>query len=181
MKRIYLVRHSQAAGQEPEAPLTETGAQHALELAEFLQDRQVGYIVSSPFVRAMETIKPLSDRIQVEVRTDGRLQERVLSAVPLADWMEKLEATYQDDLLKYEGGESAKEAAERGLQVIGELRQRPESSLVAVTHGALLSLILRHYDGRFGFENWRRLTNPDVYELTLEGTEGTVKRIWESG
>jgi len=35
MKRIYLVRHCKAAGQEPEAPLTEEGVTQAERLADF--------------------------------------------------------------------------------------------------------------------------------------------------
>lgn len=33
---FYLVRHCQATGQEPDAPLTETGQQQAIALADWL-------------------------------------------------------------------------------------------------------------------------------------------------
>ena len=36
-----------------------------------------------------------------------------------------------------------------------------------VTHGNLLALLLRHFDGRVGFAAWEALTNPDVYRVTL--------------
>jgi broad specificity phosphatase PhoE len=32
-----------------------------------------------------------------------------------------------------------------------------------VTHGNLLTLLLRHFDGRSGFETWPALKNPDVF------------------
>ena len=50
----------------------------------------------------------LSHNLEVEI--DERLSERMLSSVSLSDWLEKLEATFYDLDLKFEGGESSKEA-----------------------------------------------------------------------
>ena len=54
-------------------------------------------------------------RIHVEV--DSRLSERVLSSRQFKDWMPKLEDTFFDIHLKYEGGESTSEAMERVCHV----------------------------------------------------------------
>jgi phosphohistidine phosphatase SixA len=51
---LYLVRHCQATGQEPDAPLTQLGQQQALVLADWLGEAQIERIVSSPFVRAYQ-------------------------------------------------------------------------------------------------------------------------------
>lgn len=80
MKQVYIVRHCKAAGQEPDAPLTETGAKQAVELAEFFSGKEVDFILSSPFERAYRTITPLADRIGLDVALDNRLAERVLSS-----------------------------------------------------------------------------------------------------
>lgn len=65
-----------------------------------------------------------------------------------------------------------REAMIRGVAVIEELIQRPEMNFVVVTHGNLLTLILKHYDDSFGFEAWSRLSNPDIYELRITGDKG---------
>jgi 2,3-bisphosphoglycerate-dependent phosphoglycerate mutase len=145
MKRLYLVRHCQALGQKPEADLTEIGKQQAVELAEYFSDKSIEYIISSPFLRAVNTIKPLSEMVNQEIECDVRLQERILCATPFENWMELLERTYLDFDLKFEGGESSNEALSRGMQVIQEMIQRPETNILAVTHGALLSLLIKHY------------------------------------
>ena len=176
-KRIYLVRHGKAAGQEPEAPLTAEGVRQARELVRFFEDRHIEFIVSSPYVRAVETIRPLAERLGLDIRTDHRLKERVLSSAPLDDWMTRLEETFRTPDLKFEGGESSREAAERGLAVIRELAERPENAMVAVSHGGLLALLIRHYDPSFGFTEWKRMTNPDVYELEI-GDGGASVRRW---
>ncbi|WP_247681691.1 histidine phosphatase family protein [Paenibacillus sp. Marseille-P2973] len=178
LKSIYLVRHCQASGQDPQAQLTDEGVHQAGQLAEFFKHKPIEYIVSSPFVRAINTIQPLSELIQVEIHRDERLQERILSATPLANWMEKLEETFYDFELKFDGGESSNEALGRGLEVIAELLDRPEKTFLIVTHGALLSLIIKQYNKDFGFEDWRRLSNPDVYRLEIQDHITEINRVW---
>ncbi|MCE5170836.1 histidine phosphatase family protein [Paenibacillus profundus] len=180
MKRIYLIRHCQAAGQEPEAPLTTEGVRQAKELRDFLAHRGIERIVASPYLRAVSTIRPLAELLQISVHTDARLQERVLCSYDMIDWLDKLKETYADIDLKYEGGESSREAMNRGLEVIDEALESTKHNIAIVTHGNLMSLLLNHFTNDFGFEEWERLTNPDVYELHIfkENDNITVSRIW---
>ena len=60
---LYLVRHCQATGQEPDAPLTELGKQQAIALADWLSEVPIGRIISSPFIRAYQSAIPLSERL----------------------------------------------------------------------------------------------------------------------
>lgn len=177
MKQIYLVRHYKAIGQDPEAALTEDGNQQAEELAEFFKNENIQYIISSPFVRTINTIKPLSMLIKQKIYIEDRLQERILSTTPLENWIDLLERTYMDYDIKFDGGESSNEAVKRGMKVIQEMIARPEGTILIVTHGALLSLIIRHYNKEFGFEDWKTLSNPDIYKLKIQGNKSTIERI----
>lgn len=59
MKNVYLVRHCQAIGQEPEASLSERGREDAEgKIVDFFMDQDIEFI-SSPWNRAIETIGPL--------------------------------------------------------------------------------------------------------------------------
>lgn len=165
MKTIYLVRHCQAAGQEPEAPLTSQGIKDSVALIDFFHDKNIDVIYSSPFLRAMETIRPFAESVGLNVNLDDRLKERVLSSLQLDNWMAKLEATYNDLDLTFEGGESSTEAMRRGVGFIEGIVQRPETNFVVVSHGALLSLIIKHYDSSFGFAEWKSMRNPDIFVL----------------
>lgn len=177
-KRIYLVRHCQATGQEPQATLTDEGLRQSYQLAEFFHNKQIDYIVSSPYQRAIDSIKPLSELTGLHIHLDRRLQERVLSAVPLQNWMKHYEETFRDIHLKFEGGESSYEAAERGMEAMREVINKPVKTALLVSHGALLSLIIRQYDRQFGFEEWKQLSNPDVYLLEIVNDRSTVRRVW---
>lgn len=172
MKTIYLVRHCKAAGQAPEDSLTEQGQVDSARLIDFFMDKDIDIIISSPFVRALETITPFAKTINKDIFIDKRLKERVLSTIDLDDWMLKLQTTFEDGELKFEGGESSNEAMKRGVLLIEELIESPELNIVVVTHGGLLSLILRHYVKEFGFNEWRNLKNPDIFKLEVD-SEGT--------
>ncbi|WP_426454978.1 histidine phosphatase family protein [Paenibacillus sp. S-38] len=178
MKHIYVVRHAQAEGQEPDAKLTQLGIRQSEKLAEFFMDKEVDYIVSSPFERACATIRPFAEQRGIGVQVDDRLAERVLSSRNLPAWREMLSKTYVDLDLCYEGGESSRTAMQRALGVVTEIRSSRYSSAVIVSHGNLISLLLKCYDHRMGFKEWELLTNPDVYRLSFsEGLPG-IQRIW---
>lgn len=174
-KTIYLIRHCEATGQAPDAELTETGKKQAQDLAEFLQTRQVIHFISSPFTRAIQSIEPAADRLNLPIEIDDRLAERVLSSEDLPDWMEKLEESFHDADLKFAGGESGKEATDRAMEVLNEM----EDKTAAVTHGNLLGLLLKQIDASYGFSEWKRLTNPDIYEVEIRGRDLSVKRVWD--
>lgn len=179
MKKIYLVRHCEAEGQAPNAPLTEKGIRQAEELATMLQGFKIERIFSSPYSRAIQSIEPFATKKQLEIEVDNRLRERVLSTEFSPDWLEKLEKTFDDLDLAYEGGESSNEAAKRILQVIDDIKNSNVGRTVIVAHGGILSVLLNHYDQAFSFEQWRRMTNPDVFLLTISEPEVGWRRLWK--
>lgn len=58
MKKIIVIRHCSATGQERDAELTTDGKKQANTLATFLLEHhpQIDHIISSPFVRAIDSI-----------------------------------------------------------------------------------------------------------------------------
>src|SRR5215216_3638865 len=139
---LYLVRHCQGAGQEPDAPLTAIGREQAEHLADVLQGRGIARIVSSSYARAGQTVEPLARRLGLSVETDERLIERVLSPEPLGDWRDRLRAAWEDHDLALPGGESSRAATRRGLAALAEILADGRQPAVVVTHGNLLALLL---------------------------------------
>ena len=53
-------------------------------------------------------------------------------------------------------------------------------TIVAATHGNLLALLLNGLDSTFGYEFWKRMTFPDVFELRFEDAVlSGVRRVWK--
>jgi 2,3-bisphosphoglycerate-dependent phosphoglycerate mutase len=177
-KIIYLVRHAAATGQAADAPLTSEGAAQAAALAEFLSGFGIGRIVSSPFVRAVKSIEPLSIRLNIEIKLDARLIEAALSTIDYSDWLDKLRETYSDFELCFEGGESSRAATVRAIAAVGDALLSDTDRAALVTHGRLLTLILKHFDSKYGFEEWQNLTTPDVFRIVIKENESQADRIW---
>jgi len=172
---IYLIRHCKAEGQEPEAALTEQGKQDAKALVQMLRDIEVDHILASPYKRAVDTIMPLAEKLNLGIQRIEGLKERVLSNQPMDDWLVKLEQTFVDKDIAFEGGESSREALSRVLQVIEVVLDNEEmNQVVLVSHGNLLSLLINHYNPAFGFQEWAKMRNPDLFILELEGNNARI-------
>ncbi|MGG2027031.1 histidine phosphatase family protein [Gottfriedia sp. S16(2024)] len=178
-KEIYIIRHCEAVGQPYEANLTKRGLHQANHLADFFSKIKIDQIISSPFLRAFQSIEPTSNEKKIDIVLDDRLSERMLSSIDLPDWLDKLEATFEDMELKFDGGESSQEATNRAISVIDEIIKSENKSTIVVTHGNLMSLILKQFNEEFGFENWKKLSNPDIYLLKFKNNEFDCERLWQ--
>lgn len=111
----------------------------------------------------------------MSITIDDRLAERILSSEDLPDWMEKLKASFTDDELKFSGGESGKEATTRAMAAFNDMKD----GTAAVTHGNLLGLLLKQFDPQYDFSAWKKLTNPDVFKVTISDENTSVVRLWK--
>lgn len=177
LKTLYLIRHCKASGQAADAALTAAGEIQAEQLAYLLADRGIERIISSPFVRARRSIEPLAARLELPIEEDERLAERVLASADMPDWLDLLRATFDDFDLSFAGGESNRVAMARGVAVIDEALAHPAATTAIVSHGNLLTLLLHHFDQRFGFAEWQALTNPDVFCVQVENGRSMIQQI----
>jgi 8-oxo-dGTP diphosphatase len=78
---LYLVRHAKAgerrswSGDDRERPLSAKGWRQSKELAQRLSAHQVTHLVSSPYLRCIQTLEPLAEATGLSVDVDDRLCE----------------------------------------------------------------------------------------------------------
>ena len=78
---VYLLRHARAGrrsawkGDDVLRPLSKVGRVQALGLLDLLEGAHVEQILSSPYVRCVETVEPLSDDRELEVDVADELAE----------------------------------------------------------------------------------------------------------
>jgi 8-oxo-dGTP diphosphatase len=78
---IYLVRHAKAGdrsswtGPDAERPLSKAGRRQAAHLGKRLAAVGVTTLVSSPYVRCVQTLEPLAERAGLPIVDDERLTE----------------------------------------------------------------------------------------------------------
>lgn len=179
MKKLVLIRHCNADGQHKDSPLTNLGVNQARRLAEYLEKEALSpaKILSSPYMPAVETIKPYARTKGLKVEKDQRLQERIISNQPVDDWIGVVKDSFEDPDLKLPGGESAKDALCRFQEVVDTLADTDDPYLI-VTHGNLLALYLHDINPEFDFQDWQVLKNPDVFIVHINGEEKAIKHVW---
>ena len=93
MTKIILVRHAECIGNvtnsltgRKEFELSEKGKQMAEELAETLKNIKIDAIYSSPSVRCIDTIKPISLIKKLKITTDENLMEKYFGIYDGMKW-----------------------------------------------------------------------------------------------
>ena len=177
MARLILVRHCESTGQHPDSALSAAGETQAVELAQRLAALGPDAIYASTYRRAVASVEPFAARSGLSIRPDSRLRERELSPEPLHDWLEHIRRSYEDlDHRAAPGGETLRETQGRALAAIADIAAAGHVLPVVASHGNLISAVLRAADPAFGFEAWRGLRNPDVFDLTIEAGRPTAYR-----
>jgi 8-oxo-dGTP diphosphatase len=78
---LYFVRHAKAgdrsswSGPDRQRPLSKAGWQQAHKLGKRLGSVGATTLVSSPYVRCVQTLEPLAERARLSIETDERLTE----------------------------------------------------------------------------------------------------------
>ena len=183
---VYFVRHAHSPwvpNREAERALSERGRKQAVRVACLLADRRIDAVLSSPYARAIQTVRPLAAERDLAVQLVDGFRERTLTDGPaegIGETFESaIEAVWRDPTFAWPGGESNRDARKRGVVALEHVLDRYRGKRVAVgTHGNLLTLLLGHYDDRFDYDFWNgELTTPDVYEAEFaDGGLVSVRR-----
>ncbi|GIP39108.1 phosphoglycerate mutase [Paenibacillus sp. J31TS4] len=185
---IYMVRHAESPyieGQERERGLSEQGTRAAGRVRFLLGGLPIDRFVSSPYERAVLTIREAAETRGAGIRLEEDLRERRLAGddQPISGHLfrEAKRRVYEDPEFAFPGGESSREAQARAVRVIGRLlREHAGEQIVIGTHGDIMTLILNHYDPYYDYVFWESTTMPDIYRLTFEGERlADVARLWE--
>jgi 2,3-bisphosphoglycerate-dependent phosphoglycerate mutase len=167
---IYLIRHaeSQPDASIPEAdwPLSEAGQDRAVCLRDRLIDAGIEWIYSSPYKRAIDTIKPLAEAAGLINNHYTDLRERRLKNGWVNDFVGLVRQAWTDVDFALPGCESSAAAQQRIVRTIEELVDLHTGDCIAVSsHGNIIGLYLNAIDPSFGFENWQAMRNPDVFKI----------------
>jgi phosphohistidine phosphatase SixA len=126
---VYLVRHARAGkrsewdGDDRLRPLDERGRLQAEALVGQLEARNFSRIVSSPYLRCVESVAPLAQAREVELEQNEALAEGAGPEPALALFnaaAEPLVACVHGDLVEALLGEKAKKGSTTVLDVTGE-------------------------------------------------------------
>ncbi|MBQ8590514.1 MAG: histidine phosphatase family protein [Firmicutes bacterium] len=172
--KVYFVRHAEPNYENHDdltRELTEQGMKDRLLVTEFLKDKNIGAVWSSPYHRAIDTVKHFADGAGLEIETDYDFRERKVGDGWLDDFDSFAEKQWGDFAFALEHGESLGEVQKRNLAALERvLNTAPGKNIAIGSHGTALSTVVNHFDPAFGYEDFQRIVDlmPWVVELTFE-------------
>lgn len=175
MTEFYFVRHAEpdySNHDDMTRALTEKGLRDRLLAAEFLKDKNIAAVYSSPFKRAVDTVQPLADRLNLPILTDPDFRERRVDSVWVEDFDAFSRQQWSDFDFRLTDGETLRTVETRNLSALHRLLQKHPDKAVAVgSHGTALSALIHHYDKSFGYDSFKTIQKlmPWVVHFSFAG------------
>lgn len=183
MTTVYFVRHAESdfnVHDDFSRPLTEKGRRDCALVTEFLSDKKISAVFSSPFVRAVDTVAPFAESAGLPVQIIEDFRERKVADEWILPFREFTENQWADFSYKLENGESLEEVRARNIAALERvLRDFRGKNIVVGTHGTALSTIIHHFDDTYGFAGFSAMKRffPWVVkmEFSADGCVGMEK------
>ena len=112
MTIVYFVRHAEpdyTNHNDMERPLTKKGKEDSKLVTKYLCDKNIDIVLSSPFVRAIETVKDFTDSFGLSIQIVEDFRERKVDNVWIEDFDKFSEMQWNDFDYKFSDGECLRE------------------------------------------------------------------------
>lgn len=176
MTTVYFVRHAQPNyhnHDDMQRELTPKGLMDRELVTTFLQDKGIDMVLSSPFMRAVETVSHFAERHHLSIISIPDFRERKIES----EWIEDFEAfcqrQWEDFDYKRSDGESLREVQIRNINALVKiLVENPGNTILIGSHGTALSTIINFYDPHFGYDAFRRIKSimPWIVVFKFDGS-----------
>lgn len=177
MTTVYFVRHAEPNfnnHNDMARELTEKGLEDRKLVTEFLWDKNIDFVLSSPYKRSVDTVKDFSDKKNLDIHIVDDFRERKIDSVWIEDYEAFCKAQWEDFNYKLSDGETLGEVQKRNMEALNHvLKQYEGKNIVIGSHGTALSTIINYYDNTFGYKEFQKIKAlmPWVVKFVFDGTE----------
>lgn len=171
MTTIYFVRHAEpnfSNHKDSERELTEKGMRDRELVTTYLSDKSIDIVVSSPYKRAIDTVKHFADLNDYKIEIVDDFRERKADDGWIDDFSTFSKTQWNDFNYKLSEGETLGEVQERNVNALSEVLSRYKNKNVVVgSHGTALSTIINYYDQSFGYKDYKKIKMPWIAKFTF--------------
>lgn len=185
MTTIYFVRHAQPNYQNHDdlsRELTEKGLIDSIKVTDFLKDKKVQAVYSSPFKRAQDTLKDFTESVNLPMELLDDFRERKIDSVWIDDFEQFSYRQWTDFSFKLKDGESLAEVQERNIKALNNLlEQHPHDVLAISSHGTALSTIVNYYQPNFTISDFQKIKHlfPFIIQFNFERDRCTSITLYD--
>ena len=172
MTKVYFIRHA-----EPDftnhndllRPLSPKGMQDRKIVTDYLEDKKIDVVLSSPFKRAVMTMEAFAGKYGFNIETIDDFHERIVGTEWIDNFGDFAKNQWADFDYKLDGGESLNEVQTRNITALKEVLRKYDGKNIAVgTHGTALSTIINYYDKSFGYEDFEKIKDVMPWIVAFE-------------
>lgn len=175
MTQVYFVRHAEPNYRnhdDASRELSARGMEDRRLVTEFLLDKQIDVILSSPYRRAVDTVRHFADTVRLPIEHVYDFRERRVDSEWIPDFDAFSRRQWADFGYHLSDGECLREVQERNIAALMKVLQEHEGRRIVIGgHGTAISTVLNYFDPAFGhaeFEQIRRLM-PWIVRLDFDG------------
>lgn len=174
MTKVYFVRHAEPNYNNHNDVLRELsskGMEDRKLVTKFLVDKHIDVVLSSPYKRAVDTVKDFADSYGIEINMIYDFRERKIDSDWIEDFTSFVKMQWNDFTYKLSDGECLQEVQERNVSALHQvLNKYAGRNIVIGSHGTALSTIINYYDHSFGYNDFERIKNimPWIVEFVFD-------------
>ena len=161
MTVIYFVRHAEPNYEntnDRERELTPKGRADRELVTDFLKDKDIDVLLSSPYKRSVDTVKDFADKFGYETETMEDFREQKVDSIWIEDFSTFSKKQWEDFEYKLSDGECLREVRERNINALKQVLDRfLDKTIVIGSHGTALSTIINYFDKSFGYEEFEKI------------------------
>ena len=177
MTNIYFIRHAEPNFENHDDMTRELSAKGLKDrelVTKFLINKQIDAVVSSPFKRAIDTVRDFADKNGMDITVIADFRERRVDSCWIEDFTSFSKKQWEDFTYKLSDGECLAEVQARNIAALNKLLDDYQDQNVVVgSHGTALSTIINYYDKTFGYDGFHEIRHlmPWVVQFTFDGKE----------
>lgn len=177
MTLVYFVRHAIPNFNNHDditRELSAEGLKDRKRVTEFLWDKEIDIILSSPYKRAVDTVKKFADAKRMEITLINDFRERKVGNAWLDDFDNFCQKQWENFDFKLSDGESLSEVQKRNISALQQvLKVYKGKNVVIGSHGTALSTIINYFDSSFRYNEFNKISNlmPWIVKFSFENSQ----------
>lgn len=177
MTLVYFVRHAMPNLNNHDDLTRELSAEGLKDrklVTEFLWDKEIDAIFSSPYKRAVDTIKEFADAKRMEIAFMNDFRERKVGNAWIDDFNDFCKKQWENFDFKLPDGESLYEVQKRNVNALKQIVENYKGKNIVIgSHGTALSTIINSFDNSFGYNEFNEIkyVMPWIVKFSFENKQ----------
>ena len=179
MTFVYFIRHAEPNylnHNDYDRELTAKGLKDRELVTAFLSDKDIDVVISSPYKRAVDTVKHFADTNNIHMELIDDFRERKVDSIWIDDFNAFCKKQWEDFSYKLSDGETLGEVQKRNIEaLLSIIKKYNGKNIVVGSHGTALSTIINYFNKDFQYNDFCKIKSifPWIVKFAFNNNEVT--------